>query len=131
MISEADPAWVSHVRHVRGALQPNQPLAPFTWFRVGGAAELLFQPADEADLAAFLRALPKSVPLTIIGIGSNLLVRDGGIEGAVVRLGRGFGSIAAQGQQVTAGAIVPDAMVARAASNFLPACRARLAAVCE
>ena len=78
----------------RGRVELDAPLAPFTWFRVGGAAEALFSPADEADLAAFLGRLPAPVPVTAIGLGSNLIVRDGGVEGVVVRLGgRAFNTI--------------------------------------
>jgi len=75
---------------VRGRLAANAPIGPSTWFRVGGPAEVLFRPADEADLANFLKALPADIPVTAIGVGSNLLVRDGGIPGVTIRLGRGF-----------------------------------------
>ncbi len=78
---------------VRGRLTASAPLAGVTWFGVGGPAEVMFRPLDEADLAAFLAALPADVPITVIGVGSNLLVRDGGIEGVVIRLGRGFATI--------------------------------------
>jgi UDP-N-acetylmuramate dehydrogenase len=87
-------------------------LADLTWLRVGGPAEWLFQPADEADLAAFLRDLPAEVPVFPMGVGSNLIVRDGGIRGVVVRLGRGFGGIAVEGDRVVAGAAALDARVA-------------------
>ncbi len=80
---------------MRGRLTPDAPIGPLTWFRVGGPAEVLFRPADAEDLAAFLAALPRDVPVTTIGVGSNLLVRDGGIRGVVVRLGRGFAEIKA------------------------------------
>ena len=77
---------------VRGRLQEKVALAPFTWFRVGGPAEILFSPDDEADLAAFMKALPGEVPVTVLGLASNTLVRDGGIGGVVIRLSpRGFG----------------------------------------
>ena len=79
----------------RAADALNAPIGPLTWFRVGGPAEVLFRPADAEDLAAFLAALPRDVPVTVIGVGSNLLVRDGGIRGVVVRLGRGFAEIKA------------------------------------
>ena len=75
---------------VRGRLDANYPLADLTWFRVGGPAEVLFTPADESDLADFLLGLPEDVPTYVIGVGSNLLVRDGGLPGVVIRLGRGF-----------------------------------------
>lgn len=78
---------------VRGRLIANAPLGPMTWFRVGGPAEVLFRPADRDDLAAFLAARPEDVPVTVIGVGSNLLVRDGGVPGVVIRLGRGFADI--------------------------------------
>lgn len=100
--------------HVRGRLTAEAPLAPYTWFRVGGPAELLFQPADEADLAEFLRRLPGEVPVTVIGVGSNLLVRDGGIRGVVIRLSaKGFGVLAEEENHlVRAGAAVLDKRVA-------------------
>ncbi len=79
--------------HIRGSLAFDAPLAPYSWFRTGGPAEALFEPADEADLAAFLAACPADVPVTVIGLGSNLLVRDGGVEGVVLRLGKGFQDI--------------------------------------
>ena len=76
-----------------GGLTANAPLADITWFRVGGPAQVLFTPADEADLAYFLKTLPDGMPIHVIGLGSNLLVRDGGVPGIVIRLGRGFGEI--------------------------------------
>ena len=78
---------------VRGTYIANAPLAPVAWFRVGGPAEALFRPADRDDLAAFLRAKPDDVPITIIGVGANILVRDGGIPGVVIRLGSAFPDI--------------------------------------
>jgi UDP-N-acetylmuramate dehydrogenase len=101
---------------VRGTITPDRPMADLTWLRVGGRAEWLFQPADEADLAAFLAALPEDVPVFPMGVGSNLIVRDGGIRGVVVRLGRGFMGIAVDGARVTAGAAALDAQVARRAA---------------
>ena len=77
---------------LRGRLGAETSLKDYTWFRVGGPAEVLYSPADEADLAYFMKNLPAGVPVTTIGLGSNLLVRDGGIEGVVIRLGRGFGA---------------------------------------
>jgi UDP-N-acetylmuramate dehydrogenase len=88
-----------------------------TWFRVGGPAELLFRPADTEDLAAFLAALPADLPVTVIGVGSNLLVRDGGIPGVTIRLGRGFAEIAPEGDIVTAGAGALDMNVALTAAQ--------------
>ncbi len=92
-------------------------LADITWFRVGGSAELLFQPADEADLALFLKRLPEEVPVTVIGLGSNLLIRDGGIAGVVIRLGlRGFGSVMVEPDgRLRAGCAVPDKALAKVA----------------
>ncbi len=97
---------------VRGRLSENVPLAAVTWFRVGGAAEVMFRPADSDDLAAFLAAKPADVPVTVIGVGSNLLVRDGGIRGVVVRLGRGFVEISVAGTEIEAGAGALDLNVA-------------------
>jgi UDP-N-acetylmuramate dehydrogenase len=102
---------------VRGTLTPNRPLADLTWLRVGGPAEWLFQPADTADLSAFLAALPEEVPVFPMGVGSNLIVRDGGIKGVVIRLGRGFNGISVAGNRVTAGAAALDAHVARKAAE--------------
>lgn len=98
---------------VRGRLQPNAPLADLTWFRSGGPAEVLFSPADEDDLAAFLAGTPADVPVMPIGVGSNLLVRDGGVPGVVIRLGRGFSGLSVEGTRIRAGAAVPDVRVAR------------------
>ena len=91
---------------VRGRLEPNAPLADLTWFRAGGPAEVLFTPADEADLADFLQATPRDIPVYVIGVGSNLLVRDGGVPGVVIRLGRGFSEVEAArtGHRIRAGA---------------------------
>ena len=101
----------------RGPLTPNRPLADLTWLRVGGPADYLFQPADEDDLCAFLRGLEGAVPVFPMGVGSNLIVRDGGIRGIVIRLGRGFNAIEVAGDTVTAGAAALDAHVARAAAE--------------
>ncbi len=94
---------------------PNAPLAGMTWFRVGGPADVLFLPVDADDLAAFLADAPKDVPLTVIGVGSNLLVRDGGVRGVVIRLGAALGAIAIEGECVRAGTAALDLAVARAA----------------
>ena len=103
---------------LRGRLKAEAPLKDFTWFRAGGPAEVLYSPADEADLAYFLKTTPASIPVTVIGLGSNLLVRDGGIEGVVIRLGRGFGEIEIEdGHRLRVGAAVPDVKVARAAAD--------------
>jgi len=99
---------------VRGRLEAERPLADLTWFRVGGPAEVLYSPADEADLADFLAGTPSNIAVTVIGVGSNLLVRDGGVPGVVIRLGRGFGGLAVEGGlRIRAGAAVPDVRVAR------------------
>jgi UDP-N-acetylmuramate dehydrogenase len=102
---------------LRGRLLANQSLAELTWFRVGGPAQVLFMPEDEADLAYALGNLPSEIAVTVIGLGSNLIVRDGGVSGVVIRLGRGFGETAVEGLTVRAGAAVPDVKVARAAQE--------------
>ena len=103
---------------LRGKLKSGAMLADLTWFRVGGPAEILYSPADEADLAYVVKTIPQDIPVTVIGLGSNLLVRDGGIEGVVIRLGKGFGDIEVEdGQRLRAGAAVPDVKVARAAAD--------------
>ncbi|MGH6769693.1 MAG: UDP-N-acetylmuramate dehydrogenase [Xanthobacteraceae bacterium] len=102
---------------LRGRLLTNEPLAPLTWFRVGGPAQVLFMPEDADDLAYFLAHLDRDIPVTVIGLGSNLIVRDGGVAGVVVRLGRGFGEIKVEGERVRAGTAVPDVRVARAAQE--------------
>jgi len=102
---------------LRGRVLANQSLAELTWFRVGGPAQLLFMPEDESDLSYFLARLPADLPVTVVGLGSNLIVRDGGVPGAVVRLGRGFNEIVIEGTRVRAGAAVPDVKVARAAQE--------------
>ena len=102
---------------LRGRILPNQSLAELTWFRVGGPAQILFMPQDEEDLSYLLDKLPGTIAVTVIGLGSNLIVRDGGIPGVVVRLGRGFSEVAVEGMRVRAGAAVPDVKVARAAQE--------------
>jgi UDP-N-acetylmuramate dehydrogenase len=103
---------------LRGRLMYNQPLAELTWFRVGGPAQVLFMPEDEADLAYFLGRLPPEIPVTVVGLGSNLIVRDGGVPGVVIRLGRGFGEVKVEeGTRVRAGTAVPDVKVSRAAQE--------------
>jgi len=101
---------------VRGALTPQKPLDTLTWLRVGGPADWLFQPADEGDLCAFLAALDPAIPVFPMGVGSNLIVRDGGIRAVVIRLGRGFNGIE-PGETITAGAAALDAHVARKAAD--------------
>lgn len=103
---------------LRGRLLPNEPLAPLTWFRVGGPAQLLFTPADEDDLAYFLARLPEEIPVYPVGVGSNLILRDGGVPGVVIRLSpRGFGAVAIDGDTVRAGAAVLDKKVAEIAAS--------------
>ncbi len=104
--------------HLRGRLLENQSLADLTWFRVGGPAQVLFSPADAEDLSQFLAALDPSVPVTVIGLGSNLIVRDGGIPGVTIRLGgKAFGSVEIDGETVRAGTAVPDMRLAKAAAE--------------
>jgi UDP-N-acetylmuramate dehydrogenase len=107
-------ALMKRLPAVKGRLEADAPLADLTWFRAGGKAEVLFTPADEADLAAFLAATPRDIPVYVIGVGSNLLVRDGGVPGVVIRLGRGFADIGAEeNHRVRAGAAALDVRVAR------------------
>ena len=121
--AEASPdlaaALAAKMPDLRGRLAANQPLAPFTWFRVGGPAQALFSPADEADLSYFLQRLDPAIPVTTIGLGSNLIVRDGGVEGVVIRLGgKAFGDIVVEpGHRLRVGACAPDMRVARAAAE--------------
>jgi UDP-N-acetylmuramate dehydrogenase len=103
---------------VRGRAEPMASLADLTWFRVGGPAEVLFTPADEADLADFLRGTASDIPITVIGVGSNLLVRDGGVPGVVIRLGRGFSGLKIEGgHRLRVGTAVPDVKAARFAAE--------------
>lgn len=102
---------------VRGRMEANAPLHNGTWFRVGGPAEVLFQPADAEDLTAFLKACPTDVPVTVLGVGSNVIVRDGGLAGVVIRLGPRFGKITIEGDCVIAGAGALDFNIARTAMD--------------
>lgn len=104
---------------LRGRLLANHDMASLTWFRVGGPAQVLFTPADEDDLALLLSVLPADIPVTVVGLGSNLIVRDGGIPGVVIRLGgKAFGEISLEpGDRLRAGTAVPDVKVARAAAD--------------
>ena len=103
---------------LRGRLMANQSLAELTWFRVGGPAQVLFMPEDEADLADFLVHLPAEIPVVVIGLGSNLIVRDGGVPGVVIRLGRGFGEVKVEdGSRIRAGTAAPDVKVSRGAQE--------------
>jgi len=110
-------SWLDALPEVRGKLLRNEALGPFTWFRVGGPADVVFMPEDQDDLAGFLKALPADVPVTVLGVGSNTLVRDGGVEGVVIRLGRGFNGVETDGVKITAGSAVPDAILARKAAE--------------
>lgn len=108
----------STIPGLRGSLEADSPMAPLSWFRAGGPAELLFTPADEADLALFLADCPEEIPVLVVGLGSNLLVRDGGVAGVVIRLGKPFAAIEIlPGHRVRAGAGAPDVKVARAAAE--------------
>ncbi|WP_454714752.1 UDP-N-acetylmuramate dehydrogenase [Caulobacter segnis] len=111
-------SWKTQLPAVRGKLLIDEALAPFTWFRVGGPADVVFLPADEQDLSDFLKALDPSVPVLAIGVGSNLLVRDAGVEGVIIRLGKGFNTVEALGDnRIKAGSAVPDAILARKAAE--------------
>lgn len=110
--------WKDRLPAVRGKLLRDEPLAPFTWFRVGGPADVIFLPEDEDDLAAFLKALPAEVRVTVLGVGSNTLVRDGGVDGVVIRLGKAFAKVEPRGEgRLYAGAAALDAVVAREAGK--------------
>jgi UDP-N-acetylmuramate dehydrogenase len=111
------PQLKSALPDLRGRLLANEPLAPLTWFRVGGPAQALFMPEDESDLGYALANLPRETPVTVIGLGSNLIVRDGGVGGVVIRLGRGFNEIKVEGHRVRAGTAAPDLRVAKAAQE--------------
>jgi UDP-N-acetylmuramate dehydrogenase len=102
---------------LRGRLLANQSLAELTWFRVGGPAQVLFMPEAEQDLSYALANLPAEIAVTVIGLGSNLIVRDGGVPGVAIRLGRGFGNVTVEDTRIRAGAAVPDVKVARAAQE--------------
>ncbi len=108
---------VDRLPHVRGGYEPMADLGRMTWFRVGGPAEVLFTPADVADLSAFLKNKPTDISITVIGLGSNLLVRDGGVPGVVIRLGKAFNTIEADGMTLRCGAAAVDANVATAARD--------------
>jgi UDP-N-acetylmuramate dehydrogenase len=111
-LATSRPHLIDRLVPPRGRLTADAPLGPQTWFRTGGPAEVLFRPADVEDLAAFLKALPADVPVMVLGVGSNLLVRDGGVKGVVIRLMRGFTGIGVEGNEVVAGAGAPDLNVA-------------------
>ena len=117
MAAHAVPHLIETLPPVRGRILAEAPLAANTWFRVGGAAEVLFRPADIADLSTFLAALPLNVPITVIGAASNLIIRDGGIPGVVIRLARGFGEVTVEADGAIAGAACLDAVVAEHAAQ--------------
>src|ERR1700753_3947071 len=110
---------ISDLPNVRGQLLRGEALAPYTWFRVGGPADVLFLPADADDLADFIRALPRETPILPIGVGSNLIVRDGGVPGVVIRVaGRAFAELAPLGDhRIKAGAGALDSMLAKRAAK--------------
>lgn len=109
--------WIARLPQTRGELRVNAPLADLTWFRVGGPADVFFRPEDEDDLIAFLEGLSADVPVTILGVGSNVLVRDGGIEGVVMRLGRGLSGLTVTDSEIRVGAGASDVNVAMAAAR--------------
>ncbi len=111
-------AWIADLPPVRGKMMTRADLAPFTWFRVGGPADVVFLPEDAADLSEFLKNLDPGIPVLTIGVGSNLLVRDGGIDGVVIRLGRSFADVTPRGEaRIEAGAAALDANVAKVAAQ--------------
>ncbi len=117
MAAETRPRLIDRLPPVLGDLSTDAPLSRITWFRVGGPAEVLFRPADRDDLAGFLRAKPVDVPVTVIGVGANILVRDGGIPGVLIRLGRAFSTVRIDGSTVSAGAGTSDVNVSIACRN--------------
>src|SRR6201994_3296373 len=111
------PELKAAMPELRGRLLANQSLAELTWFRVGGPAQVLFTPSDEDDLAYFLKRLPGELPVYVVGVGSNLIVRDGGMPGVVIRLGpRAFGETSVDGDIVSAGTAALDKRVAETAA---------------
>lgn len=116
-LATSKPHLIDRLPRPRGRLVADAPLGPQTWFRTGGPAEVLFRPADVEDLSSFLAALPADVAVTVLGVGSNLLVRDGGVRGVVIRLMRGFTAIAVEGNELVSGAGAPDLNVALTARD--------------
>ncbi len=114
-MAQTPPPWLQYIEGIRGRVRLQVSLAESVWFRVGGPADILFRPADVADLQHFLTQKPAEIPVCVLGLGSNVLVRDGGIPGVVIRLGRGFVGIKPEGTTLLAGAATPDAQVAQAA----------------
>jgi UDP-N-acetylmuramate dehydrogenase len=117
VMQRRESAMSAKLPSVRGRLTANAPIGRQTWFGVGGLAEVMFRPADAQDLAAFLAVLPSEIPVTVVGVGSNLLVRDGGIPGVTIRLGRGFANIAIANEEARIGAGALDRIVAYAAAE--------------
>jgi UDP-N-acetylmuramate dehydrogenase len=111
------PILSAQMPELRGSLVGNAPMAPLSWFRTGGPAQVLFEPADENDLSYFLSHLDPAVPVLALGAGSNILVRDGGIEGVVIRFGKSFQEVAIKGLSVSAGAGAPDVKLSSAAAK--------------
>ena len=116
-LETSTPHLIDRLPRPRGRLTADAPLGPQTWFRAGGAAEVLFKPADVEDLATFMAALPPDVPVTVLGVGSNILVRDGGVRGVVIRLLRGFTGILVEGHEILASAGALDLNVALTARD--------------
>lgn len=118
MFPDITPDLKAAMPDLRGRLLANESLAPLTWFRVGGRAQILFTPADADDLAYFLKNLPSDIPVTVLGVGSNMIVRDGGVAGVVIRLSpRGFGEARTDGDVISAGAAALDKRVAEVAAS--------------
>jgi UDP-N-acetylmuramate dehydrogenase len=114
---DISPQLRAEIPGLRGSLTSNAPMAPLSWFRTGGPAKVLFEPADESDLAYFLAGLDPAIPVLALGAGSNILLRDGGIEGAVIRLGKAFQGLEIEGLTLRAGAAVPDVKLGSAAAK--------------
>ena len=116
-LATSTPHLIDRLPRPRGRLTADAALGPQTWFRAGGAAEVLFRPADVEDLATFMAGLPSDVPVTVLGVGSNILVRDGGVKGVVIRLLRGFTGVSVEGHEIVAGAGALDLNVALTARD--------------
>lgn len=118
MFADIIPDLKAAMPELRGRLEANAPTAPLSWFRTGGPAQVLFTPADTSDLAYFLQRLDRRMPVLVVGLGSNMLIRDGGWAGVVIRLGKGLAEVAVESDlRVRAGAAAPDVKVARAAAE--------------
>jgi UDP-N-acetylmuramate dehydrogenase len=117
ILPDIAPKLAAQMPGLRGSLASHAPMAGLSWFRTGGSAQVLFEPADESDLAYFLARLDPAIPVLVLGVGSNTLVRDGGIEGVVIRLGKSFQEVASEGLFLRAGAGAPDVKLASAAAT--------------